>query len=122
MNCYCDISTIINNNNKNNNKNNNTNNNNNNFRVELSEGRKYAFSLTARRRQQTVGIEEIVLPKTERTDMVRIVVIGIDGVMMGAFSEIKLFGCYNPRCCVIPQRYEDTTEVCRQRIIIKIGL
>ena len=77
-----------------------------NFRVELSEGQKYIFSLRTRRRHGSVGIDRITFPKTERTNMVRIVTIGIDGVMMGALSEIKLLGCH------MPPRWQGTTEVC----------
>ena len=43
------------------------------------------------------GVNQLVLPKTERTNMVRIAIKAIDGVMMGGFTELELIGCYSIR-------------------------
>ena len=63
------------------------------IRVELSEGQGFVFPLKTRRSQGTTGIDRLIFPKTQLTNIVRIVVVSIDGVFMAGFSEVQLIGC-----------------------------
>ena len=93
-----------------------------NSRLYLSEGQVYDMELRTRRNYgKGKGVNRIVLPKTERTNMVTIAIKGIDGVMMGGFTELQLIGCYStteppPPPAVYPTRPSE--EVC---FVLMIG-
>ena len=61
------------------------------FRVELSQGQAFVFPLS-----QGIGpvrTDLLIFPHTQLTNMIRIVVVSIDGAFMGGFSDIKVIGC-----------------------------
>ena len=61
--------------------------------MELSQGQGFVFPLKTRRIQGQVGTDRLTFPGTQLTNMIRIVIVAIDGVFMAGFSEIKLIGC-----------------------------
>ena len=61
--------------------------------MELSEGQGFVFPLKSRRQQGTIGTDRLIFPKTQLTNMMRIVIVAIDGVFMAGFSEVQVIGC-----------------------------
>ena len=69
------------------------------FRVELSQGQAFVFPLS-----QGVGpvrTDLLIFPHTQLTNMIRIVVVSIDGAFMGGFSDIKVIGCMDTNAPLI---------------------
>ena len=81
------------------------------FRVELSEGQGFVFPLKSRRQQGTIGTDRLIFPKTQLTNMMRIVIVAIDGVFMAGFSEVQVIGCKDTIHVSIDDN-QDIIQVC----------
>ena len=67
--------------------------------MELSQGQAFVFPLS-----QGVGpvrTDLLIFPHTQLTNMIRIVVVSIDGAFMGGFSDIKVIGCMDTNAPLI---------------------
>ena len=80
--------------------------------MELSEGQGFVFPLKSRRQQGTIGTDSLIFPKTQLTNMMRIVIVAIDGVFMAGFSEVQVIGCKDT-IHVSTDDNQDMIQVCR---------
>ena len=80
--------------------------------MELSEGQGFVFPLKSRRQQGTIGTDRLIFPKTQLTNMMRIVIVAIDGVFMAGFSEVQVIGC-EKTVHVSTDDNQDIIQVCR---------
>ena len=68
-------------------------------RVELSQGQAFVFPLS--RAEGPVRTDRLIFPQTQLTNMIRIVVISIDGAFMGGFSDVQIIGCMDTNAPLI---------------------
>ena len=68
-------------------------------RVELSQGQAFVFPLS--RGEGPVRTDRLIFPQTQLTNMIRIVVVSIDGAFMGGFSDVQIIGCMDTNAPLI---------------------